>query len=425
MGELERRLSDLGTMLAREQDERLRQVDLSEGRERLLRASARGLRPRRVTAAGAASALALAAAILLFFFTRPDPLRFSVGSEPLPGSVGAWIAAPEKAALPLHFSDGTELRLEPDARARVVEVEALGARVVLEKGQLAAAVIHREKSRWTVNVGPFEVLVTGTRFNVSWAPESETFRLELQEGSVVVSGPLLDDRRTVTSGQTLSVHCKEGRLELSTKASLSTPPSGAVDGSSAAARAEPVPSAFAPSQSARAQAAASGAPVAPLASAAEAPRPSFRELAKSGKYEEALRAAEEEGFTDLCERASAGDLLALADAARFAGKPARAAEALNALRRRFSGSGQAATAAFHLGRMAFDSRGAHAEAARWFSTYLAEQPGGALAREAEGRLMECREKMGDTAGAREAARRYLDAYPGGPHAEKARSLLVE
>jgi transmembrane sensor len=417
MGELERTLGRLGTTLAKAQDEQLRHVDLAPGRERLLHAAARSPRPRRVVAAGAVSALALAATLLLFFFFRSDPLRFRIGSETDLGHIGAWIAAPASAPLPLQFSDGTVLQLKADARARVVELEEQGARVVLEKGELTAAVIHREKSRWTVHVGPFEVLVTGTRFNVSWAPESETFRLELKEGSVMVSGPLLDAQRSVTSGQTLEIHCKEGRLELSTEASRATPPSRGEQGSVATVKAEPAPSGLVPSHSARAQAAAS---------AAEAPpRPRWRDLAASGKYEEALHFAEEEGFTDLCERASAGDLLALADAARFAGKPARATEALTALRRRFGGSGQAATAAFLLGRMAFDSRGAHAEAARWFSAYLAEQPGGALAREAEGRLIECREKMGDLAGAREAARRYLDAYPGGPHADKAKSLLVE
>ena len=74
--------------------------------------------------------------------------------------------------------------------------------------------------------------------------------------------------------------------------------------------------------------------------------------------------------------------------------------------------------------MSFDGSGAYAEAGRWFSTYLAERPGGAFAPEAMGRLMEASEKSGDHTGARQIATRYLAAYPGGAHAALAKSLLA-
>ena len=115
----------------------------------------------------------------------------------------------------------------------------------------------------------------------------------------------------------------------------------------------------------------------------------------------------------------------LGDTARFAGAGGRAAQALQGLRRRFPGDSRAAPAAFHLGRLAFDARGAYADAARWFAIYLAEQPGGGFAREAAGRLIEARERAGDLPGARDAARDYLSRHPAGPHAGKARDLLPD
>jgi TolA-binding protein len=154
------------------------------------------------------------------------------------------------------------------------------------------------------------------------------------------------------------------------------------------------------------------------------PRSSWRDLARDARYKEALAAAEAQGFDALCASGSAGDLQALADAARLGGGPARATQALSALRSRFPGSPEAASAAFLLGRMAEDGRGDHAGAIAWFRRYLAEAPRGELAEDARGRLIEAADKMGDLAAARDAADIYLTLYPTGAHAAYAKAILA-
>jgi len=74
--------------------------------------------------------------------------------------------------------------------------------------------------------------------------------------------------------------------------------------------------------------------------------------------------------------------------------------------------------AFLLGRSA-----SGAQAVQWFSAYLKEQPSGALAREALGRLIEAYQAAGDRVSSRAAAERYLKSYPDGPHATLAREAL--
>jgi len=99
-------------------------------------------------------------------------------------------------------------------------------------------------------------------------------------------------------------------------------------------------------------------------------------------------------------------------------------QALTALRRRFPGSTEAATAAFMLGRMAQDQGKAPAAAAAWFTRYLNEEPGGEHAPEALGRLLQTIDEAGDEADARRIATRYLTLFPGGPYAEHARSVMA-
>ncbi len=97
----------------------------------------------------------------------------------------------------------------------------------------------------------------------------------------------------------------------------------------------------------------------------------------------------------------------------------------DALRARFPGSPEAAFATFMLGRIAQDQSKDYAAAAVWFTRYLSEQPGGAFAAEALGRLVEVDDEQGDPAGARLAAARYLAAYPDGAHAGYARRVLAQ
>jgi hypothetical protein len=157
------------------------------------------------------------------------------------------------------------------------------------------------------------------------------------------------------------------------------------------------------------------AAAAAVASAAnpDAAVPSWRELSAAGKYNEALAAAERAGFAQEVERASARDLASLADAARYSSRPALAVQALLAQRRRFWARG---ASAFLLGKIAADQQGAPADAVRWFETYLQEEPSGALAEQALGRILLLRK--GDTT----IAERYLARYPNGAQAPLARSI---
>ena len=144
---------------------------------------------------------------------------------------------------------------------------------------------------------------------------------------------------------------------------------------------------------------------------------------RAGRLAEGLRAAERADFQRVYQVATAKELLVLAVAARLFGSAAQAVTALRVLRQRFPGTMEAATAAFKLGRMAFEKEHAYGEAARWFELCLREQPSGPLMGDSFGRLMEARLRAGNLAGARSDAQQYLRRFPEGPYASEARGIL--
>jgi TolA-binding protein len=444
MGQPERSLSDLGRRVAREQDRAPEaRLDRDRGRARLLDADLSPARRARVPRFLVPLAAAIAIAALLVLVLRPRrALRFAIDGGPATSALdgGAWIAAPAERELPIRFSDGSVLRLAPAGRARVASVNADGAEIALERGSLDLAVVHRDSTRWLVRVGPFQVRVVGTRFETSWDPVSERFGVALREGAIVVSGPILGESRAIRAGERLTVSIATGTMEVS---SATQPITVAPSATAAAAPAtaapidiatlpdEPAPKpgpAIAPSTSA--STAAIRAPEAePRSSAkpadpAPSDAPGWRSLALDAKYKDALAAAEREGFDSIVASAGVADLYALGDAARLGGSGARASQAFTALRARFPGSPEAASAAFLLGRMAQDQRRDHAAAAAFFARYLSEQPGGAFAADAMGRLVEAHDKLGDRASARRAAERYLAVFPNGSHAAYAKRVLA-
>jgi transmembrane sensor len=151
----------------------------------------------------------------------------------------------------------------------------------------------------------------------------------------------------------------------------------------------------------------------------------WRTLLAAGRYADAVRAAERLGFARVCATAGQDDLLALADAARLSGHSGHAIVVLTVLRQRFPNTSSASTAAFALGRIAFERRANYFDAAHWFATYLEEDPSGPLMGDAAGRLVEARYRAGDRSGARRDAERYLRRFPRGPYANTAIEILSE
>ena len=330
------------------------------------------------------------------------PISFTVGDTAKPGETGGFIAA--KAETPVHFSDGSELRLAPAARVRVTHVADNGARVLVENGSMHVSVVHRAQTRWAIEAGPYEVKVTGTKFTVAYDAPKNALVVNMEEGSVVVGGCGLEAGTRLRNQESLVVSCNEK-------------PRTPVDASTVEL---PVPSA-----------APSSVP-APPASVAHVPRPApvdptrkVVNLARSGQHTEAIAAAEANGWDETLGALSGPELLLLANAGRYAGRFELATAALETTRRRFPASDGAATAAFELGRIAMDIRRQLKIAGDDFEEYLAERPNGPLAREAMGRAIEARYGAGDQARAKELAARYLAAWPDGPHAALAKRVTAK
>jgi transmembrane sensor len=322
------------------------------------------------------------------------PVSFQVG-ETRPGQLGDVIESLDGRTTPLHFSEGSTVVLHGGARMRVLALATGAARVLVESGIVDATIAHRKtgKTRWDFEAGPFRVTVTGTKFRMAYYPIEQSFSLATEEGQVVVSGGCQKTATTVSAGEKLELSCLPKEAP--------APWSGAT--------AEP-----------QAPAASTDA----VAPAGRSPQgESWRELLAAGRLAEGLRAAERGNFDRVCQLSTTKELLALADAARLSGRNARAVTALRTLRRRFPGSMAGSTAAFMLGRMAFERQQAYVEAATWFETYLREQPSGPLMGDSFGRLMEARLRSGDRGAARVNAQQYLRRFPEGPYASEARGIL--
>ena len=380
-------------------------------------------RPRRTLAVGFAMAAAVAAVLLLAlrWNQTPPSLAFRVVDE-----TGVPHAAPDFASAGrIEFSDGSHLTVAAEARASVTAIDAQGARIRLEHGRLSAHVVHLPGASWSLAAGPYQILVTGTAFDMNWAPDTSVLELWIRHGSVLVKGPNAGQGLAVTAGQHLLASAASGQIVLAAMAPAVSSAQSTVPAAPAAVLA-PAPSppderpAMSPRESSRALRPAPS-PRAPV------PEPSLawpQSLAR-GDFQRILDEAARRGLDDVLSSATSADLAALADAARYRSRNDLARRALLAQRQRFPQTVAGRDAAFFLGALDESRAGreARTSALQWYGRYLAESPAGGYGEQALGRRLALFDSLHDRAAAREAAAQYLAKFPAGPYANRARSIV--
>lgn len=329
-----------------------------------------------------AAVAAVAVVLGLLWTLRPQPLTFEVQGSMATDATQAFFGASDDEPLALSFSDGSAVELRPRARVRVAELRDDAADLVLESGAIEVR-LRESAEAWTIEAGPYRVSTLGAGLIARWDPESRTFELNVQNGQASVEGPQIDGRRESTVGEHVVLGGVAAQPE-SAPELVPTPVPVPEPAPELTLVEPPMVDDATPSPS---------TPSAPRTGRTRTPSSrhsagkasaDWRSLAGKGEHAKALAAAETAGFSALCDSLGASALLELADVARYARRSARAREALSALRRRFPGTAEAATAAFDLGRL-----GSRCSGSSWFRTYLEERPAGSMAEAARQRLIEC------------------------------------
>jgi transmembrane sensor len=150
----------------------------------------------------------------------------------------------------------------------------------------------------------------------------------------------------------------------------------------------------------------------------------WRTLAERGEHAEAYEVLRPEGIAGRASRASARELLLLADVARLSGHPADAVAPLERLVAEHPSDPQAPLGAVILGRVYMDSLGRPQRALAAFERARALGIPSALRDDVEGRTAIARLRTGDAERGRREAEAYLAARPSGRHAARLRSLLA-
>lgn len=149
---------------------------------------------------------------------------------------------------------------------------------------------------------------------------------------------------------------------------------------------------------------------------------SFAQLAAEGKFSEVVSAAQAQGVSHVLSKAPASEMQELAQAARYTGNLALAAQVWTHMTNRFSGSPIGKNARFFLGRLA-EQQGNIALALANYDRYLREAGAGVYTAEALGRKLNLVHKSQGAQKAESVAREYLRLFPTGPYSRAARELL--
>lgn len=352
--------------------------------------------------------------LLMLLAPPEDRFGFRVKGEQPQGATVFLQAGAE--SLPVDFDDGSRVEILAGSAARIVESSPRRVEVSLSSGTVAADIRRAGARSWSIRAGLYTVSVVGTEFSVSWAPERAKIEVAVSRGTVRVEGPELTAARILSAGERFSQSAP--RMEVAQKTSSPIAKNAPAGLPRPAPPPSPIPGAPPPAG----RGISEPYPSRSASQEEDSPLVAWRLLHHVGEYRSAL-AAVGDSFEDLLVSLGADDLWRLAETCRLARDSSRAHRALEAFRRRFPQSPRSQLAAFLLATVALDLERDPAAALTWFERYLEEAPRGPLAEEALGRSIQAALDAGRTDKARDAARRYLDEFPNGSYADRARALL--
>jgi FecR protein len=354
----------------------------------------------------AVAAGAAVAVVVVVRLAMPGPLRVTVAG----GAVedGGYVRVPADGESTLRFSDGTSVELAPSSRMRIAATGNNGARLLLEEGRARASVVPKPGARWLFDAGPCRVHVTGTRFDMRWSPRDQVLEVWLASGSVVVQGPPAREGVAMQAGQHLAMDVRRGTVRLGN------------DDSAGAAKGTPEEASLGVGDTVQPQI----NPPLPVSRGPGTKRGAdWSARVAGGEFGGVIAEAERRGISEVLNHDGVANVMALADAARYAGRLNLARRSLVDLRARFPASLSAHRAAFLLGRISEDSDHDVRNALVWYSAYLADASDDVYRAEALGRQMTATLRVSGVTRAGPLATSYLQHYPRGAYADAARAIL--
>lgn len=360
--------------------------------------------PLRLALAG----MALATASAVFAVRRdPGPLLLSDGRAFVGVDSGDW-------AQEVALSDGSQIRLGTHARIETLNSSGSAFGAALTRGRAEFAVRPGGPRRWTIECGLATVEVMGTEFACEREPGH--LRVSVRRGIVLVRSERIPSRaRRLTAGESLELSepLSERSSDEPPRSPSPSPPPQPSEAPTTGPTTLPTPVPTPPPKTVVTAAGRNGA--AGHSAVRPAIPPSWLELARLGRNQEAFASLGPSGFEQESKGLGVDDLLALADVARLSGHPTEAVTLLNRLLAEFPNHAQASLAAFALGRLELDALAHPRAAATAFNKALALGIPVSLREDVSARLVEAYYQSGDLGAARRSATDYLATYPHGRH----------
>jgi len=315
-----------------------------------------------------AAGLAVAAALSLVWF------------NPFVHDESAWegsVVSSDESPVEMALAGGSFVELSPRSEVVLLRSSQRSLELRLSEGSARFAVADNRARRFSVRVGPVEVVASGSEFRLTRlrAKDGEHVRIDIEEGAADIQrNDAQASRVKLLKGEHWSTFVAYEKASTLSKEVVRVKP---VDAESTTAK-----------------------------TTSEATSP-FEDGNGQRSSRRSRRGASN----------AAAELLDRANLARRAGQLREAAALYDQIVQRFPQDRSAGLSAFELGRIRMDALSDPRGAAQAFERALLLDSRRSFAEDALARLALAHDAMGDAAGCKRARDRYLATYPNGVHLE--------